>query len=112
MFSFREAAASVHSAYFNDKTRLSKHLRRRAGPKVRRAHLWSGTHRDQLPATPLSKALASLPGRFHQTNSLCSLVIYVRLAAAFEQRDTEVDETNQRVKDADVNLNDLTPCKA
>lgn len=52
------------------------------------------------------------PRRFCQTNSLRSFIIYARLAAEVEQRDTEVDKTSQRVEDADANLNDLTQRRA
>lgn len=109
MFSSRRAAVCVRTAYSIDKTRLSKQLWRTAGPKVRRAHLWSRT------PPPINYTLEQgayiTRRRFHKTNSLHSFIIYVRLAAEFEQLDTEVDETNQWMKDTQVILNVLMGCK-
>lgn len=106
MFSFREAAVSGQPAYFIDKTRLRQHLRRTAGLKVRRVHLWSPPQAQSPPTTTTTNYTLEqgiTRGRIRQTSSLRSFIIYVRLAAESEQRGTEVDGTNQRVKDTDVN---------
>lgn len=98
----------MQTAYSIDKTRLSKQLWRTAGLKVRQAHSWS---RTPPPPSPINYTLEQgayiTRRRFHKTNSLHSFIIYVRLAAEFEQLDTEVDETNQWMKDTQVILNDL-----
>lgn len=95
MFPFRGAAVCVQTAYSTGKMRLKQQLWRPAGLKVRQAHC------GEEPPPPIKNTLEQgtsiTPRRFHKTNSLRSFIIYVGRAAEFEQRDTEVDETNQWV---------------
>lgn len=71
----------------------------------------AGAFVEQNPPSPINYTLEQgayiTRRRFHKTNSLHSFIIYVRLAAEFEQLDTEVDETNQWMKDTQVILNDF-----
>ena len=63
--------------------------------------------RPPRPAAPLSEALALTRLRFH---SLRSFIIHASLAAELEQRDIEVDETNQALASIEMISCDANVC--